>query len=131
MFNYNGPMLWMGYLFCDSGTSASQIVSAIDSVINPIRENGVMKTELERAHVKLRSDLYDSIDSGFGRADMLASFALFDDRPDMINEIETKFAAVTPALVQKTAVDYLRSSNRTILQIAPAQAGASAQKGVN
>lgn len=131
MFNYNGPMLWMGYLFYDSGTSEDQIVQAINSVIDPIRENGVTQAMLDRARVKLRSDLYDSIDSGFGRADMLASFALFDNRPDLINEIEAKFTSVTPELVQKTAAEYLRPGNRTILQIAPPPAAATAQKGAN
>ena len=28
---------------------------------------------------------------GFGRADLLASFALFDDKPQEINEIEEEF----------------------------------------
>jgi predicted Zn-dependent peptidase len=131
MFNYNGPMLWMGSLFYDSGTSEDQIIQAIDGVIDPIRENGVTLAMLDRARVKLRSDLYDSIDSGFGRADMLASFALFDDRPQLINDIERRFASVTPELVQKTADVYLRSGNRTILQIVPSSAVATAQKEVN
>ena len=28
---------------------------------------------------------------GFGRADLLASYALFDDKPDNINQIEANF----------------------------------------
>lgn len=131
MFNYKGPMLWTGALFYDSGTSEDQIIQAIDSVVDPIRNNGVTQAMLDRARVKLRSDLYDSIDSGFGRADMLASFALFDDRPELINEIEPRFAAVTPDIVQRTAKEYLRPGNRTILQIVPEPASATAQKGLN
>ncbi len=41
--------------------------------------------------------------AGFGRANLLASFALFDDDPARINRLEAEFAKVTPALVQKTA----------------------------
>jgi predicted Zn-dependent peptidase len=130
MFNYNGPMLWMGYLFHDTSTSQDQILQAIDSVLDPIRENGVAKAALDRARVKLRSDFYDSIDSGFGRSDLLASFALFDDRPQRINDIEQQFAAVTPELVKKTAAEYLRPTNRTVLQVVPAPA-ATPQKGAN
>jgi predicted Zn-dependent peptidase len=130
MFNYNGPMLWMGYLFYDTSTSQDQILQAIDSVLDPIRENGVAVAALDRARVKLRSDFYDSIDSGFGRSDLLASFALFDDRPQRINDIEQQFAAVTPELVKKTAAEYLRPTNRTVLQVVPAPAS-TAQKGAN
>jgi predicted Zn-dependent peptidase len=69
--------------------------------------------------VKLRSGLYDTMTQfgGFGRADLLASFALFDDNPKGINEIETNFRKVTPAMIQKTAKDYLRKTNRTVVII--------------
>jgi len=56
---------------------------------------------------------------GFGKADLLASFALFDDDPSRINRIEEEFRKVTPALMQKTAQEYLRDGNRTILVIDP------------
>jgi zinc protease len=52
---------------------------------------------------------------GFGRADLLASFALFDDKPENINQIEANFRKVTPALIQKTAREYLRKTNRTVV----------------
>jgi len=127
MFNYKGPMLWMGFLFYDSATPESQIMKAVDAVIDPIRENGVTAAALDRARTKLRSEFYDSIDTGFGRADLLASFALFDDRPQRINELEREFAAVDSALVKKTAAEYLRPTNRTVLQVVPASP--AAQKG--
>ncbi len=40
---------------------------------------------------------------GFGRADLLACFALFDDDPARINRLEAEFRKVTPELIQKTA----------------------------
>jgi predicted Zn-dependent peptidase len=129
MFNYNGPMLWMAYLFHDSNTSEDQIMQAVDAVINHVREDGVSAEQLDRARVKLRSDFYDAVDSGFGRADLLASFALFDDRPQRINELEQHFASVTPELVKKTADEYLRPTNRTVLAVVPGKA--AEQKGTN
>jgi hypothetical protein len=76
---------------------------------------------LGRARVKMRSALYDAVDGffGFGRADLLASFALFDDDPAKINSIEAEFEKVTPALIQKVAREYLRTTNRTVLVIEP------------
>jgi zinc protease len=71
--------------------------------------------------VKLRSNFYDNVGGffGFGRADLLASFALFDDDPARINGLEDQFKKVTPELMQKTAREYLRPTNRTILIVEP------------
>jgi predicted Zn-dependent peptidase len=57
---------------------------------------------------------------GFGKANLLASFALFDDDPGRINTLEAGFRQVTPEILRKTAQDYLRSTNRTIEFIKPA-----------
>jgi len=80
----------------------------------------VDKAILDRARVKLRSDLYDNIGAvgGFGLADLLASFALFDDNPARINALVSEFEKVTPELIQKTAQEYLKPENRTVLVLA-------------
>jgi predicted Zn-dependent peptidase len=124
MFNYNGPMLWMGYLFHDSGKSPDEILAAVDSVIEGVQNKPMDQKALDRALVKLRSGLYDTLTtlSGFGRADLLSSFALFDDKPDRINLLEADFRKVTPEVLQRTAREYLRKTNRTVLVIEPASA---------
>ena len=67
-------------------------MSAMETQIAPLREKPVDQAMLDRALVKMRSSFYDSLGdfSGFGRADMLASFALFDDNPAMINDVEAQ-----------------------------------------
>jgi zinc protease len=77
--------------------------------------------DLNLAVVKIRSKLYDDLGGffGIGRADMLACFALFDDDPDRINKLEDEFKKVTPDLVKKTAREYLRNTNRTIIIVDP------------
>jgi len=40
---------------------------------------------------------------------------LFDDNPGRINTLEDEFKKVTPELIRKTAEEYLRPANRTIL----------------
>ncbi len=121
MFNYNGPMLWMGYLFYDPQVSGDSIVAAIDEEISRLQEHPIDEETLNRALIKMRSSLYDMMGGffGFGRADLLAAFALFDDDPNRINNIESQFRAVTPELIQKTAKSYLRHTNRTILFVEP------------
>jgi predicted Zn-dependent peptidase len=125
MFNYNGPMLWMGYLFHDNGKTPDEILAAVDTVIEGVQTKPLDRAALDRAIVKLRSGFYDTLTqfNGFGRADLLASFALFDDKPERINTLEAEFRKVTPELLQKTAREYLRKTNRTVLTIEPAAAG--------
>ena len=121
MFNYNGPMLWMVSLFHDSNVKPDSIMKVTDEVIEKVRNAPVDKATLDRALVKLRSSLYNEIDDffGFGRADLLACFALFDDDPARINQIEEQFKKVTPQLIQETAREYLRPTNRTLVTIEP------------
>ena len=121
MFNYSGPMLWTVSLIHDSNVTTEQILSATDGIIKQLQTAPIDNALLHRNITKLRSSLYDTLTqfAGFGRADLLAFFALFDDDPGRINSIEDKIRAVTPELIQKTAVDYLRTTNRTVLTIEP------------
>ena len=131
MYNYAGPMLWTVSLFHDGDVNADEILAAADEVIERIRTEPVDEETLARARTKIRSDLYGSMEGlfGFGRADLLASFALFDDDPSRINRLEAEFAAVTPELIQQTAQAYLRPTNRTILTVEPGAAANGAATG--
>jgi zinc protease len=121
MHNYNGPMLWMASLVHDKSVSPGEIVKAWDEVIDDVASKPIDRATVDRALVKLRSNFYDDVAGffGFGRADLLAAFALFDDNPARINTLEDQFKKVTPELMQKTAREYLRSTNRTILIVEP------------
>ena len=129
MFNYKGPMLFMADFKTDPGTSPDTLVKAWDDPIETLRTKPVSRETLDRARVKLRSNLYDSMGQigGFGLADLLASFALFDDNPARINTLVSEFEKVTPQLVQKTAQEYLGPENRTVLVVEtkPAEAPAA------
>jgi predicted Zn-dependent peptidase len=128
MYNYNGPMLWMAFLFHDASASPDTILAAADTAIETLRTKPVDAKTLNRALVKLRSDLYDNMSllNGFGLADLLASLALFDDNPGRVNTLVSEFQKVTPELIQKTAQEYLRPTNRTVL-IVEARAKPAAQ----
>ena len=119
MFNYNGPMLFTFDLIHDDKFTPQEILAAGDTVLDQIINKPLPQSELDRAMVKVRSGLYDTMTSlgGFGRADLLASFALFDDNPKGINDIEANFRKVTPALIQSTAKEYFRKTNRTVVII--------------
>jgi zinc protease len=133
MYNYNGPMLWIASLFYDNNVNPDTIVASVDSVVEPLRTKQVDQATLNRALIKLRSDLYDTMGggNGVGLADLLCSFALFDDNPARINTLEAEFRKVTPALIQKTAEEYLRSGNRSILVLEPKTAPPEPAKSGN
>ena len=121
MYDYSGPMLWIVQYFHDSDKPADSLIAAMDRVIERVRTRPVDRATLDRALVKVRSDLYANLESfgGFGRANLLASFALFDDDPARINRLEAEFAKMTPAQIQRTAQEYLRKTNRTVYAIKP------------
>jgi predicted Zn-dependent peptidase len=121
MLNYDGPMLMITSLIHDADKPADSIIAAIDGVIEDLRTRPVDAATLERARTKARSGFYSYLEAlgGFGRADLLAVFALFDSDPARINRLEDEFAKVTPELIQRTAQEYLRPTNRTILTIEP------------
>jgi predicted Zn-dependent peptidase len=120
-FDINGPTIYTIWLFHDKDKSADDILKAIDDDVEQLRSQPVDMATLDRAKLKMRSNLYDQLEGlyGFGKADLLASFALFDDNPQEINSIEPQFAQVTPDVIQRTAQEYLRPTNRTILTVIP------------
>ncbi|WP_082016889.1 M16 family metallopeptidase [Hymenobacter sp. DG25B] len=120
-FNYSGPMLWMGDLIYDQSVKSDSVVSVLDQEINRLAKGGIDQATLDLAVVKLRSNLYDQLSGSdnFGRADMLASFALFDNNPARINTLEAEFRKVTPEIMQRTIQEYLRPTNRTLLIVNP------------
>ena len=125
MYNYNGPMLFSSWLIHDDETSPDSILAIIDREVESLRETGVEPDVLARAKVKLRSDFYDTLAGtfGFGRADLLASFALFDDDPARINTLVERFERVTPGLIRRTAQEWLRPENRTVITLEAAGGG--------
>jgi predicted Zn-dependent peptidase len=131
MYDYNGPMLWVVRYFHDTSVPAESLLAAMDRVIDRARTQPVDRETLDRALVKIRSDLYANLEEfgGFGRANLLASFALFDDDPGRINRLESEFAKVTPALLQRTAQEYLRKTNRTVYTITPGAKATPASGG--
>ena len=119
MFNYNGPMFWMTHLIHDANVAPDSIIAEVDEAVAELRS--LDQEQLDLAIIKMRSSLYDNLSQlyGFGTADLLASFALFDDNPARINTLEDEFRKVTPEIVKKTVEEYLRPTNRTILILDP------------
>jgi len=124
-YNYHGPMLWSGFLIHDSKFTDEQIIADLDAVVTDLQTNLVSEDELRRARTKAKAGIYDMVGDGnrIGLVDLLASFALFDNDPARINSLEKEISAVTPELIRRTALEYLRKTNRSIISLEPGAAG--------
>jgi zinc protease len=129
MFDYEGPMLWIVSLHHDKTKPADTLLAVMDKEIESLRATPVDSATLARAKTKFRSSLYSALESfsGFGKLNVLASFALFDNAPARINTLEEGFAKVTADDIHRAAQEWLRRENRTVYTIIPgAKDGAAA-----
>src|SRR5436190_3434933 len=118
-FDYDGPMLLVSRTTYKPGHKGDEILKEVDAVIRDVQEHGVTGKELADAKVRFRSNFYDQIESTQGRANLLASFALFHDDPARINKIVEQFDAVTAAQVREVAKKALVPTNRTAIDRVP------------
>ncbi len=121
-YNYEGPMLWTIAAQYRSLDQTDTIVRTIQDALARLRKRPVDSTALRVARQKAHSAYYDVLDNlgGFGRLDLLASFALFDDNPTEINRIEASLDEVTAADIQTAAREYLSPPQATIYVRRPA-----------
>jgi zinc protease len=121
MFDYEGPMLWMVTAFHDRNKSADTLLKVMDAEIDALSAAPLDSATLTRAKTKMRAALYGFLEenSGLGKLNLLASFALFDNDPNKINALDDGFASITADQIQKTARAYLRRENRTVYTIIP------------
>jgi zinc protease len=118
-FDYSGPMLITSRTTYKPGQSGDEILKEVDTIASDVREQGVTKQELADAKVRFRANWYDQLETTYGRANLLAVFALFNDDPSLINKTLATYDAVTLAAVQSAARKYLPPENRTAIDRVP------------
>jgi zinc protease len=130
-FDYNGPMLYTFRVDYRPDLKGADVLKAVDEVVASVQQNGITEDDLKRVKVNFRSYFLESIEGGnvplFGRTDLLAAFALYDDNPNLINTILGELDKVTTADVQAAAKKYMVPSNRTSIDRVPAAATGGAQ----
>ncbi len=118
-FDSSGPMLLSSRTTYKPGHTGDEILKEVDAVTADLREHGVTKQELADAKVRFRANWYDQLETSYGRANLLAVFALFNDDPSLINTTLGTYDAVTLAAVQSAAKKYLVPENRTAVDRVP------------
>ena len=122
-WDMKGPMLYTMRVDYFNDKTADQVIAAIETVLDDLRKNGITAAELAQAKTTMRSSFFDDMEGGgmplFGRANLLAAFALFDDDPARINTILNEIDEVTVEDV-KAAAKWFAPSNRTSIDSRPA-----------
>jgi predicted Zn-dependent peptidase len=133
-WDMKGPMLYTMRVDYLNDKTAEQVLASIESVLAEVRDKGVTAAELQQAKVAMRSAFLDDLESGgmprFGRANLLAAFALFDNDPGRINTILAELEKVTLEDVKAAAGRWFVPTNRTSLDSRPVAKPAAAKGGV-
>ena len=123
-WDVRGPMLFTVRVDYLNDKTADQVLSAIEGVLSEIREKGVTEAELTQAKTALRSAFLEELEGGFmprfGRANLLAGFALFDNDPGRVNTILEELDKVTVADVKSAAARWFVKTNQTSIDSRPA-----------
>ena len=122
-YNYQGPMLWTAYAVPRPRDTRRRRSSRPSTRRSSRSDRPRWRPRPSNGHgsrpgARTTTDLETIF--GFGRADLLATHALFDGDAAAVNRIEPSLLAVTPELIQRTAQEWLRPTNRTVVALQPA-----------
>jgi predicted Zn-dependent peptidase len=122
-WDVKGPMLYTVRVDYLNDKTAAQVLDSIEAVLKDFREKGITESELAQSKTALRSAFLEDMEGGFmprfGRANLLATFALFDDNPARINTILDELEKVTVADVKAAAARWFVPTNRTSIDSKP------------
>jgi predicted Zn-dependent peptidase len=122
-WDVRGPMLFTLRVDYLNDKTADQVLAAIEQVLAVVREKGITEAELKQAKTALRSAFLEELEGGFmprfGRANLLAAFALFDDDPGRINTILAELDKVTVDDVKAAAARWFVKTNQTSIDSRP------------
>jgi zinc protease len=123
-WDVRGPMLYTMRVDYMNDKTADQVLASIESVLAEVREKGITEAELAQAKTSMRSAFLEDLEGGFmprfGRGNLLAAFALFDDDPKRVNTILDELEKVTVDDVKAAAGRWFVTTNRTSIDSRPA-----------
>jgi zinc protease len=100
------------------GIDLNRIARAVDEEIARVKATPPTARELDRARTSLEADLIRNYESALGRADALNQCYTFSGNPGCVDDVLSRFRAVTPGAVQAAASRYL-TQGRVVLSVIP------------
>jgi len=114
-----GPGLLNVVAIVAPGKSVTDLEAAIDEEIEKLKTGPIADWEIQKARTGARSGFVNSVGSSLQRAVLLSQYAMFYDKPDLINTRADSIAKVTAADVQRVAAKYMVKTGRTVVVTAP------------
>jgi zinc protease len=114
-----GPGLFTVIGTVQPGKSVADLEAAIEQEIEKIKTGPIADWEIEKARTGARSGFVNSVGSSLQRALLLSQYAMFYDKPDLINTRAESIAKVSAADVQRVAKQYLVKTGRSVVITIP------------
>jgi predicted Zn-dependent peptidase len=96
------------------GKKIEDVETAINEEIARLQREPIADWELAKAKNSSRRSSIQGLQGSLGTATRLTQFAVFYNDPNLINTQFDRIAAVTKEDVQRVAVKYLKTTNRTV-----------------
>lgn len=128
MRGFDPGLLWF-LLTLSAETEAGQAERAFNAEIERVVAQGVTGAELNKARNIVLSEFWQQLATIDGRAAALGHYAVFEGDYRKLFTMPAVYGAVTQAQVQAVAKKLLRSQNRTVGVLVPAQTAEAAETG--
>jgi predicted Zn-dependent peptidase len=117
-----GPSLYAFIAMVRPGKDPKDVEAAITEEVARLSAEPLTDRELLRARSVLRRNAVQMRERSLSRANALADAAVMYNDPDRINTLLDRQTAVTAEDIQRTAREYLKTTNRAVLTTLPAAA---------
>ena len=114
-----GPGLFQVSSTLNPGKTTAELERVIYAEIEKVKAAPPADWEVEKARASVKRGAVAALQSSLQRAAMMSQDALFYNEPGRINTAVSRFAAVTPADVQRVARKYLNPENRSVIITTP------------
>ncbi|MFI4952797.1 MAG: M16 family metallopeptidase [Burkholderiales bacterium] len=101
--------------FARPGHTALELETAIDAELARFAAEGPTMAEVERARNQIERSMYQGLQKIYGRADTLNMYNQYTGDPGYLPKDVERYAAVTPATVQRAVREHLRKDARAVV----------------
>ena len=123
-----GASICVGWATVRPGVDAAAVETAYLEELARLAAEPPSEDEMIRTMALAEADELGALARVDERAERLATFATYFDDPGMVNEVLSRYLAVTPERVREAAAEVFRADNRVILTYVP-RPGAAGEDG--
>ena len=114
-----GASIDAGWATVRPGVSVDRVEAAVHEELERLATEPVSADELARAFALIEADELGALQRVEERADRLSMYATLFDDPGRINQMLSRYLAVTPAAILEVAAATFRADNRVVLTYLP------------